>query len=90
MQIVWDEPKRLTNLAKHGYDFADLTQDFFVAATVVPVRSGRFKAIGTLDSAMLAIIFVFLGREGVSVISMRSASTSERRQYEDKTLPRSH
>jgi hypothetical protein len=29
MKIVWDEPKRLTNLAKHGLDFADLDTDFF-------------------------------------------------------------
>jgi uncharacterized DUF497 family protein len=29
MQIVWDEPKRLANLDKHGLDFADLNETFF-------------------------------------------------------------
>jgi uncharacterized DUF497 family protein len=28
MKVVWDESKRLTNLAKHGLDFADLDSDF--------------------------------------------------------------
>ena len=26
MKIVWDEPKRLANLDKHGLDFADLNE----------------------------------------------------------------
>jgi uncharacterized DUF497 family protein len=29
MKIVWDEPKRLANLDKHGLDFADLNETFF-------------------------------------------------------------
>jgi uncharacterized protein (DUF4415 family) len=28
MKIVWDEPKRLANLDKHGLDFADLNEAF--------------------------------------------------------------
>jgi uncharacterized DUF497 family protein len=28
MKIVWDEPKRLANLDKHGLDFADLNETF--------------------------------------------------------------
>ena len=28
MIIVWDEPKRLANIAKHGIDFADIGPDF--------------------------------------------------------------
>jgi hypothetical protein len=36
MKIVWDESKRLTNLAKHGLDFADLDFDFFAAAAAGP------------------------------------------------------
>ncbi|WP_295049215.1 hypothetical protein [uncultured Paracoccus sp.] len=44
--IVWDEPKRLTNLAKHGLDFAELDETFFLAAMVVPARNGRHMAKG--------------------------------------------
>jgi uncharacterized DUF497 family protein len=38
MEIVWDEPKRLANLDKHGLDFADLNETFFDTALVVPSR----------------------------------------------------
>jgi uncharacterized DUF497 family protein len=78
MRIVWDEPKRRQNLAKHGMDFADLTPDFFDAATVVPARKGRFLAIGGFDRTVAAVVFSLLGAEGVSVISMRPASRKER------------
>jgi uncharacterized protein len=36
MKIVWDEPKRLANLDKHGLDFADLNETFFDTALVLP------------------------------------------------------
>jgi uncharacterized DUF497 family protein len=36
MKIIWDEPKRLANLDKHGLDFADLNETFFDNALVVP------------------------------------------------------
>lgn len=76
--IVWDEPKRLTNLAKHGLDFADLTEAFFLAAMVVPAKNGRYMAIGRLADGTVAVVFATLGTEGVSVISMRPASQRER------------
>lgn len=44
--IVWDEPKRQSNLAKHGLDFADLDEAFFLSALVVPAKNGRHMAIG--------------------------------------------
>jgi len=45
MKIVWDESKRLTNLAKHGLDFADLDIDFFAGAASGPADKGRFVAV---------------------------------------------
>jgi len=39
MEIVWDEPKRLANIARHGMDFADLDEAFFEAAVIVPAKS---------------------------------------------------
>ena len=38
MKIVWDEPKRLANLEKHGLDFADLNETFFDNAVVISMR----------------------------------------------------
>lgn len=82
MKIVWDENKRRSNLAKHGLDFADLTLEFFDEALIVPSYSGRLKAIGRVTDGKTAIIFFPLGREAISLISMRSASNQERRLYD--------
>lgn len=78
LMIVWDEPKRQTNLAKHGLDFADLDERFFLASVVVPAKGGRHMAIGHLADGTIAVVFAALGVEGVSVISMRPASRKER------------
>lgn len=81
MRIVWDEPKRLLNLAKRGFDFADLTLEFFLDATILPAKRGRLMALGELDGGpTLAVVFQPLGREGLSVISLRVASRKERKQ----------
>ena len=76
--IVWDEPKRQTNLANHGLDFADLEEWFFLEAVTVPAKEGRHMAIGRLGDGTIAVVFALLGTEGVSVISMRPASRKER------------
>ncbi|RJL09433.1 BrnT family toxin [Paracoccus siganidrum] len=78
LMIVWDEPKRQTNLAKHGLDFADLDEGFFLGALVVRTRQDRFKAMGRFADGTIAVVFATLGTEGVSVISMRPASKKER------------
>lgn len=79
MIIVWDEPKRASNLAKHGFDFADLNEDFFLSAHIVPAHSGRYMAIGKLADGTIVVIFAVLGTEGVSVVSMRRADRKERK-----------
>lgn len=78
MKIVWDEPKRLANLDKHGLDFADLDEDFFLGAIVVEAKHGRYAAIGRLNG-VVTVVFATLGMEAISVISMRPASAKERR-----------
>ena len=78
LMIVWDEPKRQANLAKHGLDFGDLDEGFFLASVVVPAKDGRHMAIGQLADGTIAVVFATLGIEGVSVISMRPASRKER------------
>jgi uncharacterized DUF497 family protein len=80
--ITWDEPKRLTNLAKHGFDFADLNEAFFLAAVIVPARDNRHVAIGRLRDNIFTVVFAYLGTEGLSVISMRRADRNERKLLE--------
>lgn len=78
MKIVWDETKRQSNLAKHGMDFADLSLEFFETATVLPAKEGRFMAINVLLGGVVTVVFARLGTEGISIVSMRPASTKER------------
>ena len=78
MKILWDEQKRLVNLDKHGMDFAMLDEDFFVRAAIGPAKDGRLIAVGELNG-VITVIFVTLGTEALSVISMRPASSRERR-----------
>jgi uncharacterized protein len=79
MKIVWDEPKRLANMARHGMDFADLDEAFFESAVVVPAKLGRLAAVGRHRSGIILVVFVTLGTEGLGVVSMRPASRKERR-----------
>jgi uncharacterized protein len=78
MLIFWDEPKRLANISKHGYDFADLDEAFFLSAVNVPVKFNRQMAIGRMEDGTIAVVFSLLGSEGLSVISMRRADRNER------------
>ena len=77
MKIVWDERKRLVNLDKHGMDFAALDEHFFARAAIGPAKDGRLIAVGELNG-IITVIFVTLGTEALSIISMRPASSRER------------
>ena len=79
MKIVWDEPKRRANITKHGLDFADVDPAFFLGAVVREAREGRYRAFGMLGGAPAVLIFSPLGREAISLISLRRASSQERR-----------
>lgn len=81
MKIVWDEPKRLANLAKHRLDFRDLTEAFFVDALIIASRNRRWRAIGPNANGVICVVFARYGREAVSVISMRPARAEERKLY---------
>jgi uncharacterized DUF497 family protein len=79
MKLVWDEPKRVSNLDKHGLDFADLTLEFFEGAVYRPGHSGRLRAIGYFNGQLvIAVVFRPLGSEAVSIISMRPANRVEK------------
>ena len=78
MIIVWDESKRQANIAKHGFDFADVRASFFRDAVVRPAKLGRYRAFGELDGRTVALVFARLGTEAISLISLRPASAAER------------
>lgn len=82
MHVTWDERKRLETIRRRDYDFAALTDEFFVNAQILPARGGRFRATGFFGDAIISVIFKPLGIEAVSIVSMRRASRKERREYE--------
>jgi uncharacterized DUF497 family protein len=83
MKIVWDEPKRLANLEKHGLDFIDVLYFGWEDALILAARNGRYKAIGRLDDGTAVVIYALLGSEALSIISFRPAGVLERRLFRD-------
>ncbi|KNY24155.1 BrnT family toxin [Methylobacterium sp. ARG-1] len=89
MRVVWDVPRRASDRAKHGMDFADARDRFpFEDSVVVPFHPGPdgrpfFVAIGLLDGCLVATVIAPLGTEALSLVSLRPASRRERRIYED-------
>lgn len=81
MKIIWDEPKRLANLEKHGMDFAELEEAFFENALVVPAKGKRWLGIGVNLNGVITVVFARYGREAISIISMRPASFTERELF---------
>jgi uncharacterized DUF497 family protein len=81
MRIVWDELKRSANLFKHGLDFADVDEPFFDNALILPSYGNRWRGIGKTVGGVVAVVFVTLGSEAFSIVSMRPASKHERKRY---------
>ncbi len=85
MEFEWDEAKRLSNLAKHGLDFAQVAHfDWDRAAVETDLRfrygEDRFRAFVRFDGEMYSIAFTM--RNGVvRVLSFRYANRKERRLY---------
>jgi uncharacterized DUF497 family protein len=69
------------NLARHGLDFADLDESFFESLLVVSAKRRRLMAIGPSASGLIVVVFLAMGVEAVSVISMRRANLRERSRY---------
>jgi uncharacterized protein len=47
-------------------------------------KAKRWVAVGVNIRGVIVVVFARLGREAVSIISMRRASRSERRLYEER------
>ena len=43
----------------------------------MPAKQGRYIALGQLDDGTVAVVFIALGNEVLSLISMRPASKTE-------------
>jgi hypothetical protein len=81
MRFVWYEPKRQTNLKKHGVDFADVEQvfegpTFTFEDNRQDYGEQRWVTIGLLGEKVVVIVHTETAEE-IRVISMREASHNE-------------
>jgi uncharacterized DUF497 family protein len=74
-----DEPKRLANLDKNGFDLADVVHFEWEAALITMTYTKRFKAVGRYDDGTAVVIYAELGTEAISIVSFRSANARERK-----------
>ena len=87
MQFEWDARKAVSNLGKHGVDFADAATVLHDdrAVTVRDEMSGeeRFVTVGT-DALGRVLTVVYTWRdERARLISARRATRREQREYEE-------
>jgi hypothetical protein len=83
--IDWDQRKRLANLKKHGFDFADADRIFDgVTFTFeddrISYAEQRFVTLGSLDGTLVSIVHTEQA-DHIHVISMRKATKHEREIY---------
>ena len=81
MNFTWHEPKRQSNLKKHGFDFADARHVFDGPTfTIEDTRDydgeQRFNSTGFLENAVVTICHTETEDE-IHIISMRKAQTHE-------------
>lgn len=89
----WDEAKRLSNLKKHGVDFADALEfDWEGAITVPDARfdygEERRTALGKFRGHVHSVAYV-IRREQRRLISFRRASSRETLRYDAEKKARS-
>jgi uncharacterized DUF497 family protein len=88
--MEWDSRKALSNLQKHGIDFADavVVLEDENAVTVQDTLSAgetRYITVG-LDAPgrVLTVVYTWRG-DNLRLISARQATPRERRQYGERT-----
>ncbi len=87
MDFEWDERKNESNIAKHGFDFADAYRIFSLPMVVdfddrEDYGEDRWVGIGLLDGRVVVVVYTESGGETIRIISLRKALSHERRRYE--------
>ena len=88
MEFEWDPDKELSNTAKHGIDFTEAATVFgdpFELTIFDPDHSvGELRFLSIAHSSLNRLLVVsYTEREDrIRIISARTASPRERRQYE--------
>ena len=87
-KLIWDEDKRIKNLAKHQLDFADasdvLESHYRMDVTVMRGGETRMQSFAYVMNCLHVLTVVHLDSEGATrVISYRPASEKETVIYYD-------
>lgn len=85
LRFEWDEEKRLSNLRRHGIDFAELAEVFETAPLTEPddrydYGERRFRTYGLLKSDVIVIAHTW-HEDIIRIISARGASKNEEVKY---------
>lgn len=86
MEFEWDEPKRLSNIEKHGFDFVDVWQlfdgDHIEGSARLSINGEqRFLATGFINGLYATVIHTVRGSI-IRIISLRKARLNERKQHQ--------
>jgi uncharacterized DUF497 family protein len=87
MNSEWDEEKNRANLRKHGFDFAD-AEEMFRGVLVVDADTrtdygeSRWIGLGIVGGRVTHVVFVEDDLETIRIISLRKATSRERKQFE--------
>ena len=91
LQFDWDPAKATSNETKHGVAFTEAATAFGDPLSLtVPdpghsVGEARFVLIGLTYLGRLVVVAHLESEPSIRIISARSATTTERRFYEQKT-----
>lgn len=90
MRFEWDEAKNKTNIHKHGLDFVDAQEAFegplLVRADIrADYGEDRWQGIGMIRGRVVVVVFAEEAPDLIRIISLRKASSEERRLYEEAT-----
>jgi len=85
MRFEWDEKKRLTNIRKHGIDFADVPSIFELdTVTVIDDRfeygETRYQTLGLLKTRIIMVVHTE-SETVIRIISARKANKYEEETY---------
>ena len=90
MRFEWDAAKNKQNIKKHGFDLADAQSLFSSGAplfvsldTFEDYGEERWKGIAVLEGVVVVVVvFAERGEDTIRIISLRKASSRERKAYE--------
>lgn len=88
LEFEWDESKAAANLTKHGVSFSEAStvfEDALSRTIADPLHSDdehRFVILGTSSLQRLLVVMHTYRESTIRIISARTATSRERRDYE--------